>query len=72
MSVYKMSQVQFAQFTKATEAKVIDSFLAPTHVRVLATDGGTVVVLEHGDGNTTVIGDSVGVYWGPDTPDYLS
>lgn len=72
MSIYKMNAEQLASFIADTDAKMIDSFPAPKTVRVLATNEGTVVVLDQDQDAVAVIGDSVGVYWGPDAPDYLS
>jgi hypothetical protein len=50
----------------------VASFPAPKDVRVLSTSKGTVVMVDYGFGGVTVIGDSIGVYWGEEAPPYFT
>lgn len=72
MSIHRMTLKQCQAFLEAEDGKAIASFPAPKDVKVINTSKGTVVMIDHGADGVTIIGDSLGVYWGEEAPDYYA
>ena len=72
MAIHRMTLKQYQAFLEREDGKTIASFPTPKGVRVLGTSKGTVVMVEYGADGVTIIGDSVGVYWGEEAPDYYT
>ena len=72
MSIHYMSIKQYADFTEDRSATVLKNFPSPKDVKVLNTSSGMVIVIDYGQNGVTLIGDSIGVYWGEKAPVYFA
>lgn len=74
MAHHHMNAKQFTDFKNERRANSAEPFPLPTGVTILQMRNdvqGVIVAIDDGNGGAHVIGDTVGIYRGPDTPSYF-
>lgn len=75
MSIHHMNAKMLAAFKEDRKAITDTSVPTPAGVTILRPTHdhlGVVVALDDGNGGAYLIGDTIGSYWGDETPDYFA
>lgn len=63
---------EYRAFCEDPNTTHLQTFSRPREVKIYRTPVAVVVVIDDGSEKLAVIGDSVGVHWGEDAPEYLA